>query len=82
MPNVLGAFSSMDCPSHRNVYWGTSAGGTHYFDRYFRGLGYALSWPLVSTPVQKASLSSVSLLLLTVRSALVSQAKWIGSASM
>ncbi|KAL7416438.1 hypothetical protein BDY24DRAFT_438946 [Mrakia frigida] len=45
MPNVLAALGSMDCSL--NIYWGTSAGATHYFDRYFRGLGYALSWPLV-----------------------------------
>ena len=65
MPNVLGAFASMDCASMRNVYWGTSAGGTYYFDRYFRGLGYALSWPLVSASTGVVS-TQISRFMLTV----------------
>lgn len=46
-PNILAALGSMDCS--KNIYFGTAAGATHYFERYFRGLGYALSWPLVSS---------------------------------
>jgi hypothetical protein len=46
MPNIISAFSSLDCS--KNVYWGTSSGITYHFPYYFRGLGYALSWPLVS----------------------------------
>jgi len=41
----LSAFKDLDCSS--NVYWGTSAGRSHYFGDYFRGLAYAMSWPLV-----------------------------------
>lgn len=46
MPNIISAFRDLDCST--NVYWGTSAGRSHYFGDYFRGLAYALSWPLVS----------------------------------
>ncbi|KAK8858457.1 hypothetical protein IAR55_002684 [Kwoniella newhampshirensis] len=46
MPNVISAFKDLDCA--QNVYWGTSAGRSHYFGDYFRGLAYAMSWPLVS----------------------------------
>lgn len=45
MPNIISAFSSLDCS--KNIYWGTSMGITYHFPYYFRGLGYALSWPLV-----------------------------------
>ncbi|ORY31443.1 hypothetical protein BCR39DRAFT_526792 [Naematelia encephala] len=46
MPNVISAFKDLDCST--NVYWGTSAGRSGYFGDYFRGLAYAMSWPLVS----------------------------------
>lgn len=46
MPNMISAFKDLDCRT--NVYWGTSAGRSHYFGDYFRGLAYAMSWPLVS----------------------------------
>ncbi|RXK41661.1 hypothetical protein M231_01161 [Tremella mesenterica] len=46
MPNVISAFKDLDCS--RNIYWGTSAGRSQYFHEYFRGLAYAMSWPLVS----------------------------------
>lgn len=46
MPNIISAFKALDCT--KNVYWGTSAGRSSYFGQYFRGLAYALSWPLVS----------------------------------
>jgi hypothetical protein len=46
MPNLISAFKDIDCA--KNVYWGTSAGRSHYFKGYFRGLAYAMSWPLVS----------------------------------
>jgi hypothetical protein len=46
MPNLISAFKDLDCKT--NVYWGTSAGRSHYFGDYFRGLAYAMSWPLVS----------------------------------
>lgn len=45
MPNIISAFKDLDCRT--NVYWGTSAGRSHYFGDYFRGLAYAMSWPLV-----------------------------------
>lgn len=45
MPNIVSAFKDLDCST--NVYWGTSAGRSHYFGDYFRGLAYAMSWPLV-----------------------------------
>lgn len=45
MPNMISAFKDLDCAT--NVYWGTSAGRSHYFGDYFRGLAYAMSWPLV-----------------------------------
>lgn len=48
MPNVIDAFASFDCS--KNIYWGTSAGMSHHFGFYMRGLGYALSWPLVRRP--------------------------------
>jgi hypothetical protein len=50
MPNVIRAFSEMDCS--KNIYWGTTAGGAYHFPRYMRGLGYALSWPLVSSTLR------------------------------
>ena len=53
MPNVIRAFSEMDCS--KNMYWGTTAGGAYHFPRYMRGLGYALSWPLVSSPLPAES---------------------------
>ncbi|OCF31309.1 hypothetical protein I316_07095 [Kwoniella heveanensis BCC8398] len=46
MPNLISGFKDLDCST--NVYWGTSAGRSHYFGDYFRGLAYAMSWPLVS----------------------------------
>ncbi|KAL7422144.1 hypothetical protein Q5752_002787 [Cryptotrichosporon argae] len=46
MPNLVAAFARLDCAT--NVYWGTSAGRSGYFGDYFRGLAYAMSWPLVS----------------------------------
>ena len=46
MPNVISAFRDLDCAT--NIYWGTSAGRSAYFNDYFRGLAYAMSWPLVS----------------------------------
>ncbi|WVR06229.1 hypothetical protein IAU60_003259 [Kwoniella sp. DSM 27419] len=46
MPNLVSGFKDLDCAT--NVYWGTSAGRSHYFGEYFRGLAYAMSWPLVS----------------------------------
>ncbi|TXT10010.1 uncharacterized protein COLE_03944 [Cutaneotrichosporon oleaginosum] len=46
MPNLVSSFIDLDCS--RNYYWGTSAGRSGYFQDYFRGLAYALSWPLVS----------------------------------
>lgn len=46
MPNVISAFRHLNCAE--NIYWGTSAGKSHYFGDYFRGLAYAMSWPLVS----------------------------------
>jgi len=46
MPNIISAFKDLDCS--KNVYWGTSAGRSHYFGDYFRGLAYGMSWPLVS----------------------------------
>jgi hypothetical protein len=48
MPNLISAFRKLDCST--NVYWGTSAGRSQYFGDYFRGLAYAMSWPLVSDP--------------------------------
>jgi hypothetical protein len=48
MPNVIDAFASFDCS--KNIYWGTSAGMSRHFGFYMRGLGYALSWPLVRRP--------------------------------
>ncbi|KAK4685512.1 hypothetical protein P7C73_g4640, partial [Tremellales sp. Uapishka_1] len=45
MPNMISAFQDLDCAT--NVYWGTSSGRSHYFGDYFRGLAYAMSWPLV-----------------------------------
>jgi hypothetical protein len=48
MPNLISAFKDLDCST--NVYWGTSAGRSHYFKEYFRGLAYAMSWPLVRLP--------------------------------
>jgi hypothetical protein len=45
MPNLISAFKDLDCAT--NVYWGTSAGRSRYFGDYFRGLAYAMSWPLV-----------------------------------
>ncbi|WVW84505.1 hypothetical protein I302_106539 [Kwoniella bestiolae CBS 10118] len=46
MPNLISGFKDLNCAD--NVYWGTSAGRSHYFGDYFRGLAYAMSWPLVS----------------------------------
>ncbi|ODO01524.1 hypothetical protein I350_06344 [Cryptococcus amylolentus CBS 6273] len=46
MPNLIAAFKDLDCS--KNVYWGTSAGRSHFFGDYFRGLAYAMSWPLAS----------------------------------
>ncbi|KAK1920534.1 hypothetical protein DB88DRAFT_503663 [Papiliotrema laurentii] len=46
MPNLISAFKDLDCAT--NVYWGTSAGRSRYFGDYFRGLAYAMSWPLIS----------------------------------
>ncbi|EJT49571.1 hypothetical protein A1Q1_01286 [Trichosporon asahii var. asahii CBS 2479] len=46
MPNVVRTLQSLNCK--KNVYWGTSAGSSGHFRQYFRGLGYGLSWPLVS----------------------------------
>lgn len=46
MPNLISAFKDLDCST--NVYMGTSAGRSQYFGDYFRGLAYAMSWPLVS----------------------------------
>ncbi|CDZ98677.1 family 31 glycosyltransferase [Phaffia rhodozyma] len=46
MPNVIASFESLDCSE--NIYWGTSAGISYYYQFYLRGLGYAMSWPLVS----------------------------------
>ncbi|WVQ80546.1 hypothetical protein IAT38_002651 [Cryptococcus sp. DSM 104549] len=46
MPNIISAFKNLDCS--KNVYWGTSAGRSRYFGDYFRGLAYAMSWPLVT----------------------------------
>ncbi|WWC70617.1 uncharacterized protein I206_104568 [Kwoniella pini CBS 10737] len=46
MPNIISGFKDLDCAN--NIYWGTSAGRSHYFGEYFRGLAYAMSWPLVS----------------------------------
>lgn len=46
MPNVVSSFRNLDCS--KSIYWGTSAGKSHYFGDYFRGLAYAMSWPLVS----------------------------------
>jgi len=57
MPNLISAFKDLDCKT--NVYWGTSAGRSHYFGDYFRGLAYAMSWPLVRS-------SSVLLLLIPI----------------
>lgn len=45
-PNVISNFINLDCS--KNIYWGTSAGRSRHFNDYFRGLAYALSWPLVS----------------------------------
>lgn len=39
-------FKELECS--KNIYWGTSAGRSSYFGQYFRGLAYAMSWPLVS----------------------------------
>ena len=41
----MRSLNELNC--NDNVYWGTSAGRSHHFPHYFRGLGYALSWPLV-----------------------------------
>ncbi|WRT67640.1 uncharacterized protein IL334_004612 [Kwoniella shivajii] len=46
LPNVISGFKDLNCA--HNIYWGTSAGRSHYFGDYFRGLAYAMSWPLVS----------------------------------
>ncbi|WVQ65931.1 uncharacterized protein L199_004109 [Kwoniella botswanensis] len=46
MPNLISGFKDLNCAD--NIYWGTSAGRSHYFGDYFRGLAYAMSWPLVS----------------------------------
>lgn len=46
MPNLVSSFIDLDCS--KNYYWGTSAGRSGYFDDYFRGLAYAISWPLAS----------------------------------
>ena len=53
MPNLISAFRELDCST--NVYWGTSAGRSQYFGDYFRGLAYAMSWPLVSRDFANAS---------------------------
>ncbi|KAG0144960.1 hypothetical protein CROQUDRAFT_659264 [Cronartium quercuum f. sp. fusiforme G11] len=45
IPNLIKAFQDLDC--NMNIYWGTSQGSNPLFDPYFRGLGYAMSWPLV-----------------------------------
>lgn len=45
-PNMISAFRELDCST--NIYWGTSAGRSAHFGQYFRGLAYAMSWPLVS----------------------------------
>ncbi len=45
MPNMIRAFQNLDCSTA--VYWGTSSGRSTYFQPYFRGLAYAMSWPLV-----------------------------------
>ncbi|KAH9817587.1 family 31 glycosyltransferase [Melampsora americana] len=45
IPNLIKEFQNLDCNS--NIYWGTSQGSNPLFDSYFRGLAYALSWPLV-----------------------------------
>lgn len=59
MPNVIDAFASLDCS--KNIYWGTSAGMSRHFGFYMRGLGYALSWPLVRRPLTVAGLFTLSL---------------------
>lgn len=46
MPNLVSSFIDLDCS--KNYYWGTSAGRSGHFEDYFRGLAYALSWPLAS----------------------------------
>ncbi|BEI86425.1 hypothetical protein CcaverHIS002_0607120 [Cutaneotrichosporon cavernicola] len=46
MPNVVSSFIDLDCS--RNYYWGTSQGSASSFGYYFRGLAYALSWPVAS----------------------------------
>lgn len=45
MPNLVSSLSALDCS--KGVYWGTSAGSSTAFLPYFRGMGYAVSWPLV-----------------------------------
>ncbi|EGF97964.1 family 31 glycosyltransferase [Melampsora larici-populina 98AG31] len=45
IPNLIKEFQNLDCGS--NIYWGTSQGSNPLFPAYFRGLAYALSWPLV-----------------------------------
>lgn len=46
VPNLIAMFRERDW--RRNVYWGTSAGADPSLPRYFRGLAYGLSWPLVA----------------------------------
>jgi hypothetical protein len=46
MPNLVSSFSALDCS--QPVYWGSSSGYSEYFLPYYRGMGYAISWPLVA----------------------------------
>lgn len=46
LPNLLAIFDGLSCST--NYYIGTSWGCSQPFPFHFGGLGYALSWPLVS----------------------------------
>lgn len=45
IPNLIREFQNLSCDS--NIYWGTTQGSNPLLPSYFRGLAYALSWPLV-----------------------------------
>jgi hypothetical protein len=77
MPNIISAFKDLDCST--NIYWGTSAGRSHYFGDYFRGLAYGLSWPLVCLNTRFYA----TLPYYTGSNVISSyQASWIGNADM
>lgn len=56
LPNLLTALASLSCSMP--IYLGTSWGCSQHFPYHFGGLGYALSWPLVSWLGDSSSSSS------------------------